>query len=165
MSEADLPAWFERLSDREAASLAGDPIAESIDAAVQGLAYHRAAFRNKDAIRWSIVPDELGVSVGSLGFSEFQSNERAASVGAAVGRGHWGQGIATRAGRLALAYAFSTLQLQFVWAVALPENARIIRVLNRLGFIQSEAPEAIIRDVGERTDALYYSVRGLQGSS
>jgi RimJ/RimL family protein N-acetyltransferase len=38
MTEADLAPWFARLSDPEAATLAGDPVATSMQAAVDGLA-------------------------------------------------------------------------------------------------------------------------------
>ncbi len=158
LREEDLPAWFSRLSDAESASLAGDPVATSIDQVVQGLQYHRRSFREKQSIRWSIIPDELGMSVGSIGFSEFACNERGASVGAAIGRAHWGGGIATRAGRIALAYAFTTLQLSFVWAVVLPENTRVLHVLGKLGFSLDDAPAGIMRNIGNRTDTLYYCV-------
>ncbi len=47
LTEADLPAWYGRLSDSEAAALAGDPVASSMRAAIDGLAFHRAAFGGK----------------------------------------------------------------------------------------------------------------------
>jgi len=157
LSAEDLPAWFERLSDSEAATLAGDPIATSFDAVVRGLEYHRGAFLSKEGIRWSIVPDELGVSVGTIGLSEFRESAGAASVGAAIGRAHWGHGIATRAGRVVLDYAFRSLALELVWAVVLPENRRIIKVLDRLGFTLGEPPDGIVREIGDRADTLYYA--------
>lgn len=158
LAEEDLPAWFARLSDPEAAMLAGDPIATSFDVVRRGLEYHRQSFQTKEGIRWSIVPDEIGFSVGTLGFSELSTIPGAASFGGAIGRAYWGRGIASRAGRLTLSFAFRELRLDHVWAVVLPENARSIRLLDRLGFARGAAPDCIIRDIGDRTDSLYYSI-------
>src|SRR5262247_2038921 len=109
LAEEDLPAWYGRLSDREAATLAGDTVATSMQPAIDGLAFHRTAFRDKEGLRWSIVPDALGVSVGTIGFAAFTHPPRSAAIGAAIGRAHWGLGLATRAGRLVLEYGFSDL--------------------------------------------------------
>ncbi len=47
-----------------------------------------------------------------------------------------GQGLATRAGALALGHAFDVLGLPTVWALVAPENAASQAVLGRLGFSQ-----------------------------
>lgn len=134
MSEEDLPAWFGRLSDPEAAVLAGDPVATSLQALIDGLHHHREALHKKEGLRWSIVPDAVGANVGSIGLIEFDPRSRSAVVGAAVGRAHWGQGIAGRAGRLVADYAFGPLALARIEAIVLARNARVIRVLDKLGF-------------------------------
>jgi ribosomal-protein-alanine N-acetyltransferase len=134
LSEADLPAWFARLSDAESAALAGDPVASSIEAAFEGLRHHREAFRNKEGLRWAIVPDALGVSVGSIGLFRFDPAAASAEIGAVVGRAHWSQGIATRAARLVLGYAFDELGLRRIEAAVLERNHAVKRVLEKLGF-------------------------------
>jgi RimJ/RimL family protein N-acetyltransferase len=154
--EDDLPAWLARLSDAEAAALAGDPVATSMKNVVEGLDHHRDAFRERSGLRWAIVPDELSASVGSIGFVRLNQSNRMAEVGAAIGRAHWGRGIATRAARLVLDYGFSTLQLAAVEAVVLPENARTIRVLERLGFAHLSGPCPSDRVVNGRRDSLFY---------
>ncbi len=158
LSESDLPAWFDRLSDAKAAALAGDPVATSMEEVIEALQHHRNAFRRKEGLRWSIVPDSLGTSVGSIGFDDFSQDERTAGIGAAIGRAHWSAGIASRAGRLALEYGFSALHLEQVWAVVLPENARVIRVLEKLGLVLGEDSIAAARPIGKRTDTLLYRV-------
>lgn len=67
LQEDDLQARFARLSDREAAALTGDPVATSFDVVMEGLVHHRRAFAEHRVIRWEIVPDEEGVSVGTIG--------------------------------------------------------------------------------------------------
>src|SRR5262245_29936940 len=155
LEEIDLPAWFARLRDVEAASLAGDAVATSMQTVVDGLAHHRRAFRDKEAIRWSIVPDTVGASVGSIGLGGFDAERRCASIGAAVGRHQWGQGIATDAARLVIEYAFTALDLQRIDAVTLPENTRVARVLEKLGFSRLPDTAAML---GARADALSWAL-------
>jgi ribosomal-protein-alanine N-acetyltransferase len=137
MAEVDLAPWFSRLSDAEAARLAGDPVATSMQAVIDGLAYHRATLRDKRAIRWAIVPDSSAVSIGSIGLVSFNAAERSCEVGAAIGRALWNQGTATRAGELVIDYARSTLRLRRIDAIVLAHNARVIRVLDKLGFVRA----------------------------
>jgi RimJ/RimL family protein N-acetyltransferase len=148
LAEEDLPAWLERRSDVEAAGLAGDPVVTSMDELVEGLRFQRRAFREKESVRWAIVPDELGVSVGSIGFSSFREADKSAEIGAVIGRAHWGRGIVTSAGRLVIEYGFGVLGLASVEAVALARNARVIRVLEKLGF-ERQAEPPVGRGVGE----------------
>lgn len=155
LTEADLPAWFARLSDTEAATLAGDPVATSIDVVDDGLQFHRQAFRDKTGLRWAIVPDNLGASVGSIGLSSFDPVERVAEVGAAIGRAHWNQGIATRAGLLVFDYAFTTLDLTAIHAVVLRHNAPVIRVLAKLGFAVTEQPAGNDAEAAEGASLRY----------
>ena len=156
MTEADLPAWFARLSDAEAAGLAGDPVATSMNDVIEGLKHHHEAFRTKNGLRWAIAIDPGGSSVGSVGLENFSEDNRRASIGAAIGRDHWSLGIAARAGRLVLDYGFSMLRLHEVWAVVLPENARVIRVLEKLGFVPGGDCSSIDCTIGDRTDTLLY---------
>jgi [ribosomal protein S5]-alanine N-acetyltransferase len=152
LTEADLAAWFGRLTDPEAAALAGDALATSMQTVIDGLAHHRDAFRTKEAVRWSIVPDAVGESVGSIGLGAFDAGRKSASLGGAIGRRHWALGIMPTAARLVTDYAFSALALEEITASTLPENARVIRVLEKLGFerVHHGSPEPI----GDRTDTL-----------
>ncbi len=158
LAEADLPAWFARLSDSEAATLAGDPVATSMSDVIEGLEYHRRAFREKEGLRWAITPDPRQPGIGSIGFGNFSDDYTRAGIGAAIGRDHWGLGIATRAGQLVLDYGFSILRLIEVWAVVLPENAGVIRVLEKLCFTPGGDSGSIDRQIGDRTDTLFYQV-------
>ncbi len=158
LTEADLPAWFARLSDSDAAALAGDPVATSMNNVIEGLKYHQQAFREKEGLRWAIALDPQQPGVGSIGFDNFNDDYSRAAIGAALGRDHWGLGIATHAGRLVLDYGFSVLGLIEVWAVVLPENVRVIRVLEKLGFTPGSDAGATDRKIGDRTDTLFYCV-------
>ncbi len=159
LGDEDLSAWFARLADNEAAALAGDPVATSIDDTRRSLRYHQRAFRAKEGIRWAIVPQGRSASVGTIGLADFGVDTRSAALGGAIGRADWSRGIATRATVRVLRYAFDDLRLDIVWAVVLPENARVQRVLAKTGF-QSGCPvTGIDRSVGTRTDTLAFHAR------
>lgn len=134
LTDIDLPAWFKRLTDSEAAGLAGDPIAESMEEVISGLEYHQFGFRFKKSIRWAIVPDDIGESVGTVGFNSFDTEDDSADIGYAIGRSHWNKGIATRAVRIVINYGFNVLGLKLIEAEVLTHNGASIRVLEKLGF-------------------------------
>ena len=134
LTDIDLPAWFERLTDPEAAELAGDPIAESMEDVISGLEYHAIGFRFKESLRWAIVPDNIGESVGTIGFNSFDSTNDSADIGYAIGRSHWNKGIATKAVRIVINYGFEVLGLNRIEAEVLTHNGASIRVLEKLGF-------------------------------
>ena len=162
MCEDDLPAWFGRLSDSEAARLAGDPVATSMQLVIDGLADHRKAFRSKEGLRWAIVPggeDQSSGSIGSIGLGEFDSSRRSAAIGAAIGRVHWNRGVGTAAGRLVIDYGFEVLDLRCIEALVLAQNERVIAVLGKLGF-QRVGPTPPDRSVGGPDDpSLLYVLR------
>ena len=134
LTEADIPAWFERASDRESAVLAGDPIPESIDMGIQWLARHRERFRRQDALRWAIVPTGATDSVGTIGLTITSKDERHAELGIVIGRAWWGKGIGTCAARMVTDYGFSTLGLAGMYAEVLQRNLASQRLLEKVGF-------------------------------
>ena len=158
LTQDDLPAWFERLSDAEAAGLAGDPVATSMQVAADGLAHHLEAFRRREALRWSIVPDHQGRSVGSVGLVDFDPAARSASIGAAIGRRDWNRGVATAAGRLVIDYAFGPLAMHSLEAVAFERNGRVRRVLEKLGFELRGAASAERALPGPEDPSLLYEL-------
>lgn len=57
-----------------------------------------------------------------------------AAISFYLARAYWGRGLATEAGRVFVAYGFDQLRLRRIVAAADAENARSIRVLEKLGF-------------------------------
>jgi [ribosomal protein S5]-alanine N-acetyltransferase len=134
LTEEDIPAWFARASDVEAADLAGDPVPESLDVGLQWLQRHRDKFREKTAVRWAILPAGSAVSVGTVGLSFKPGEERKAELGIVVARALWGKGIGTSAANLVNRYAFNTLGVIEIHANVLQRNPGSIRLLEKAGF-------------------------------
>ncbi len=90
--------------------------------------------------------------IGITGLSELSARDRRAVVGTWLGRPHWGTGANAESKALILALGFRTLGLQRVSAYAHPENARSLRALERLGFVQEGVLVGWHLHKGERRD-------------
>ncbi len=158
MNESDLPAWYARLTDAESAALAGDPVATSIRDVEAGLAHHRKAFREKNGIRWAIVPDELGTSVGSFGFANFDEPNLSVGLGGAIARIHWRRGFASVACAAIIEYAFDVLEIERIQAETLTVNAAAVGILEKLGFQRERLLRGYQLYEGERRDFFLYAL-------
>jgi RimJ/RimL family protein N-acetyltransferase len=86
------------------------------------------------AVEWKAAPGLLGFC-GLTAPSFLLDVTPAAEIGWRLARDAWGQGVATEASRAALAYGFAAdgAALREVVAVVAPENARSLRVVEKLG--------------------------------
>ena len=84
---------------------------------------------------WPLVLKESGAFVGYCGFLRrmYGEYEGEIEIGYALTKDAWGKGIAPEAGTRILRYGFETLGFQRVIASARPENARSIRVMEKMG--------------------------------
>ena len=156
LTEADVPAWYERATDAESAALAGDPIPESIEMGFQWLERNRERFRQHTSIRWAIVPKGSTHSVGSIGLTIKSQEERIAELGFVIGRASWGKGMGTSAAHLVTRYAFDTLGLAEIRAELLQSNVASRRVLEKVGFqFQCVIPDFEQSDAGSEDGYLY----------
>lgn len=77
-----------------------------------------------------------GILVGYVDLHGDKPHRR--ELGFVIGeRGRWGQGLGRLAGAAALDYAFDHLGLQLVWAEAMDANQRSVRILQRLGLVET----------------------------
>jgi ribosomal-protein-alanine N-acetyltransferase len=83
-----------------------------------------------------VIADANDVPLGITTLSEFSERDRRAVVGTWLGKQHWGTGVNRESKDLILALAFGPLELLRVSAYAHPDNARSLRALEKLGFVQ-----------------------------
>ncbi|KAM3113428.1 GNAT family N-acetyltransferase [Phormidesmis sp. 146-33] len=88
---------------------------------------------------WAIVLKTTGEIVGSVILKQLPDGENNPTgdyeVGWHLKKSAWGKGFATEAGRGAIEYGFTTLNLPVIYAVTHPENDASKRVAQRLGMI------------------------------
>ena len=100
---------------------------------------------------WALERKGDGVFVGRAGFLN-PPGWPGFEIGWMVGREHWGRGYATEAARVALDFAFRELGRDRVVSLIRPDNARSIRVAEKLG----ERPAGEVELLGGK--ALVYEV-------
>lgn len=113
----------------------------------KGSAYSFFVFRQSD-----------GALVGGLGLSHVRRGvAQTASLGYWIGAPFARQGYMSAAVRVALAYAFETLQLHRIEAACLPRNAASIRLLERTGFQREGLARSYLRIAGQWEDHFLYA--------
>ena len=93
-----------------------------------------------------------GLVIGKAGFW------RLPEVGYILHPDHWGQGLAGEAVAAAIDHVFAARDLDDLTADVDPDNAASIRLLERLGFIQTGSAKATIEVGGVWMDSLYYGL-------
>lgn len=106
---------------------------------------------------FAIVLDETVIGEINLRIDERRQN---AEMGYAIARAHWGNGYATEAARAVVNWAFEALCLAKIYAVAIVDNERSWRVMERIemtkeGVLRSEVPG---RNSSQRHDMVYYGI-------
>ena len=91
---------------------------------------------------WAIEEKTSGKLVGRVGFIN-PADWPGLEIGWALGRSSWGRGYATEAARAALQYGFRTFGFSRVISLIHRENARSIRVSERLGGVEDGATELL----------------------
>lgn len=133
--ERDIPAWFARASDREAALMAGDAAPDGPAAGHAWLARSRLQTEAGTRLQWAIdcagVGESTGESIGTISLALSDP-----TVGFVLGRPYWGRGLATEATREVARHGFGRLGLKEIFAEAVARNAASIRVLEKLGFLK-----------------------------
>ncbi len=81
---------------------------------------------------WAVEEKATGAFAGRAGLY-YPDGWPGREVGWTFGREFWGKGYATEAGRAAMTYAFDVLGWDHIISIIHPENARSIRVAERLG--------------------------------
>jgi len=73
-----------------------------------------------------------GRLIGTVNLDADAAKQRA-MIGFAIGRAHWGRGLATEAARAVVAWGFGAFDIVRIWATTDARNVRSRRVLEKLG--------------------------------
>lgn len=134
LEEEDVPALYEVFSDPEVMRYWSDAPLRDLAAAAGLLAHIRSMFQARRLFQWGIARREDGRVVGTCTLFHLDVAHRRAEVGFALGRAHWGQGLATEALTTLIGFAFGTLGLHRLEADVDPRNTSSFRILERQGF-------------------------------
>ncbi len=101
----------------------------------QFVANRMADYEQFGRTMWPLIFKETGAFIGYCGFLRRAYGEYKGEIeiGYALAKDAWGRGLAAEAGARILRYGFETLGFERVIASARPENARSIRVMEKMG--------------------------------
>jgi RimJ/RimL family protein N-acetyltransferase len=101
---------------------------------------------------WAAVERATGRLVGHLGYLDPEGSEAGLELGWALAREVWGRGYAYEGTRAAVDHAFGALGKERLACVIRKENARSIRLAERLGAV-------LERELGEGSSLVYVITR------
>lgn len=99
-----------------------------------------------------------GILAGTLGLRDIDSEHAQAEMGFWVAVDCWGQGYATEAGRAVLAYAFTQLELNRIYAHHMVRNPASGRVLAKMGMKREGLLRQRVRKWGVFEDVVAMAV-------
>jgi ribosomal-protein-alanine N-acetyltransferase len=112
---------------------------------------------------WATLPTfavVLDASVIGTVNLEIVPAERSAMIGFAIGRAHWGRGLAVEAAREVIRWALDAHDVQRVWASTDSRNLRSRRVMEKLGMrLEATLPAKSRGRSGEPVDEVVYALR------
>ncbi len=114
---------------------------KSLDATVDAVQARLERYRDRAAVFpglgcWAVVQQDTGIIIGNILLMPLPDRVNQPSGKVEIGwhfsPASWGHGYATEAARAILNHAFTRLRLPAIYAVALPDNERSIKVMHRL---------------------------------
>lgn len=134
LQEADVPALYAVFSDAEAMRYWSHGPFTRPDDALRYLESIRRGFASGGLFQWGVARRSDDAVIGTVTLAQIDRTHRRAEIGFVLGRAHWRQGLGREAVALALAHAFSALDLRRIGADVDPRNAASLALLESLGF-------------------------------
>lgn len=127
---ADLDNLATLLSDGDVMRYVGDGQPASREEAAEALQSIMRHWEKHGFGRWAVIDKETRAFIG---FGGLRSLLGSPEVVYHFAKSHWGRGLATELARASLRYGFEEHHFDRILAVAKPENAASIRVMERVG--------------------------------
>ena len=145
-SSDDARDYYVWMRDAEVSRYLGRPLTSEEDAAHE-LEGYVADVRRRAAVRWAVEDRATGQAVGRCHLCRWDAANARASLGYALARSQWGQGVTTRVVEAALEWALgeSGPGLHRIEAAAAASNTASTRVLRAAGFTR----EGVMREYRE----------------
>lgn len=154
LRDSDVPALFAVFSHPQVMRYWSTPPLAAMEDAVVLLERIHEAFRKRALFQWGIALAGDNRVVGTFTLLNLHRVHRRVEVGYALGREHWGRGIAQDALAAMLSFSFDSLHMHRVEADVDPRNDRSLRLLERNGFRREGCLRERYQVSGEIQDAV-----------
>ncbi|SOC15489.1 ribosomal-protein-alanine N-acetyltransferase [Ureibacillus xyleni] len=158
VSIEDASSILTYLSDEEVMTYYGLEPFQSINDALDEIAWYQSILNNKTGIRWGITLKEQGVVIGSCGFHNYVSQHFRTEIGFELSKEQWGKGIATEAVAAIINYGFEQMNFQRIEALIEPPNLPSQKLVEKLGFIREGLLRSYEYTNGKFDDLYMYSL-------
>lgn len=142
LSVSDAEDFFEFASDDALTEHVAWEVHRSLEDTRTFLSAVEQRCESRISYNWAIVERASGKVIGRVSMFEVDEDNDIAEIGYAVGRAHWGQGVATEAGKELIKFGFEDMGLNRIEARCNSENFPSEKVMQRLGMTF----EGIIRE-------------------
>ncbi len=153
---SDADQIYAYLSDRAVTRYTGSipvdyqrPMADAFVEDARG----RIADRHWDLAIAGLSDDRL---LGAVGLMKSRTWDGVYGIGYWLGPAHWGKGIVPEAVDAILGFAFRSVDLPFVIAEVMPENAASRRVMEKCGFVEGETHDVHRAGHGDTVPMIVY---------
>ena len=105
------------------------------------IAAMNAQYKQRHYTLWAAEEKTTGQLIGFIGLSWMDLKpalEPTVEIGWRLGSAFWGKGYATEGAKAALQWGFNECKLDEITAIAVPENRRSLRVMEKLGMQHDE---------------------------
>lgn len=129
---ADLDEFVALYNDPEVVRYLGHGRVRSVEETRKGLENAVTWWRERGFGTWTVREKDTGKFVGRCGIQPLVDTGEV-ELGYVLHRNFWGRGLATEAAAAAVRFAFATVGLGRLAAIAYPENAASRRVIEKAG--------------------------------
>lgn len=159
LSGDDAPAFLDGLRDRAVAHHAyGDQLAAEETAVREYIARVPDRVAADDAVTLAVLDAATGAFIGSTILFHVDPDERSAELGFWLSPARRGGGLAARAIRLTVRWAFDELRLERIQGLTDTENEAAQQVMEHVGFVHEGTLRGAERRAdGTRRDLVSYS--------
>lgn len=134
ITESDGPGLFDIFGDDQVTAHYAWDTFTSVEQGHRLAEQTALAYRERESLRWGLVPHAAEQIVGTCGFTRWSRDNRFAILGYDLARAYWRGGLMTEAVTAVLAFGFEQMELNRVEALVMAGNLASITLLSRLGF-------------------------------
>ena len=154
----DEPNLFAIYSDPEVMRYRDGVRMETLADAGRYIADVHEYFNRRELFEWAIVEAATDRLIGTATLVHIEPRHRRAEIGFAIGRTHWGKGLAREGVARLLTFSFDELALHRIEADVDPRNEPSLRLMTRLGFTREGLLRQRYRDDEGMQDAVTWGL-------
>jgi [ribosomal protein S5]-alanine N-acetyltransferase len=136
LTPLDRQALFAIYGDAEVMHYTSDPVFPDPSYIDQMLTSVATLFQQRQSLEWGITLHHDDVVIGTCGLHSFDFAQGSAEIGCLLKHSYWGQALMQEALEAVIAFGFTVLHLNTIYADIDAPNMRSSRLFQRLGFAQ-----------------------------